>query len=52
MAATIILILAVCALAIVCAYLGYVEGFDKGFETAIEMYERELKDVQSDIDIQ
>lgn len=52
MAATIILILAVCALAIVCAYLGYTEGFDKGFETAIDCLTKEMKDVQSKIDIQ
>lgn len=52
MVTLIMIAIATIAFVIVAGYLGYVFGFDDGFETAIEMYEKELEDVQSKIDIQ
>lgn len=43
MVATILVILAVGAFGITCAYLGYTEGFDQGFETAIDFLDKEMK---------
>lgn len=50
MVALTVVVLAMIAFGVTGAYLGYNMGFDNGFETAIECYEKEIRnaDIQSD----
>lgn len=50
MVALAIVVLAVISFGMAGAFLGYDKGFDKGFEAAIECFEEEVKNVQSDND--
>ena len=50
MVALTVVFLAVIAFGLVGAILGYSLGFDNGFDAAIECYEKELEDVQSNTD--
>ena len=50
MVALTIVVLAVISFGLVGAFLGYDKGFDKGFDAAIECFEEEARNVQSNND--